>query len=364
MIIEVWDIQGFDRLATLTPDSPDATYAYADLTYSSNRWGYATATFTVQRDPSAYWPDLVASNRIVILSGGLVVWEGDIEGVARQIGTDEPHRVECVGPSARLKTCGTHADYDLNLAPGQRLSEYILNHIVTDPALGLGEGDIADGDFAAVTGIEFFPGKSYEDIINEGNELNGWRPASWGWRLDYKPLDTRIKYYVHMEDCERSELNRNRTELYNWCQWAFTGDGSIYGYVTAEDTESQERHGKRCYWGSVDGKCSEAEAQVIADTFIEQNARLRPSSSLTTDRVYNEMGGRIDPAEVRADGVVYVEQLLSAEETLEAGGTINESTTWEVAEVSYRDGLVTLSPGEPPDTVAVLIAQIANRSNY
>jgi len=364
MIIELWDRAGTERLSTLTPDSPDETYAYSDLEYGSNRWGYATCTFTVRRDPSMYWVDLEDSNRVVVLHKGSTVWEGDIEGVNRQIGTDEPHRVECVGPSAKLKIQGTDADYDLTLEAGEKLSPYIVDHITSDDDLPIEQGDISDKDFEITTGIEFFPGKSYEDAINAGNEYNGWRPACWGWALDFKPRDETPKYYVHLEDCEQSELNRNRTEIYNWCQWAYTGDGSVYGYVTSEDTDSQERHGKRCYWGSVSGKCGETEAQEIADTFIAQHKDLRPSSSLTTDKVHDRYGGRIDPEEAKADGVIYVERLLSTEETIAGDGVTNETTTWEIAEVSYKDGKVTFSPGEPPDTVAVLLAQIENRSNY
>jgi hypothetical protein len=358
MIIEIWDRDYTQRLAILEEGERDSRFTLGELEYSSDKWGYMTASFVVVRDTRRYWEELEDTNRVVILHRD-EVWAGEIEGVSRGEGS---FRVECVGPSARLVNQGTTADLDLNLEAGEKGSDYITDHIVSDEDLGLVAGTIDTDDFAIVTGLDFFPGKSYRDILEEINTFNGWRPQCWGWALDWKPLEKTALYYVRYEDCEPRELNRTREPVKNWCQWAYSTDGSVYGYVTSEDTESQELHGKRCYWGSVSGMCSEAEAQEIADVFIEENKDLKPTSSLTTDKVYDRYGGKVDPEDVKAGNVVMIENLLPTEEAISGDGVINEVSTWEIAEARYKDGKVSISPGDPLATVDVLLAQISNRS--
>jgi hypothetical protein len=135
----------------------------------------------------------------------------------------------------------------------------------------------------------------------------------------------------------------------------FTPDGPIDGYVTAEDTDPQNRHGMRRAHEQLSNKGTQAEAQAYADTYIALHSKLKPSSSLPADLIYDANRSPVFPEEVEGGRVVYIPDLLSAEESNPQA--INEMCTWELAEVKWRDGYVSLSPGDLPTELDVLGAK-------
>ncbi len=327
--------------------------------------GYGTATFTVNRArPFDYYRELEDSNILRINHGPLLVWEGDTEGVQR---TDEGLEVQCLGLVAKLRQLGPDADLTYNLDPGEKLSTYIVDHVLTDARLGLVAGNIETTDFAITTGIEVFPGKSWWDILDEGNAFNGWR--FWvgpGGTLNYEPRRTAIDFLADLSKSTEKSLDRNRSGVCNWVQYAWTGDGSVYGYVTSEDTASQAIHGVRCRWETVPGKCTQAEAQQIADVDIALHSKLKPSSGITTDLVYTAKRQLVPVTCVPAGYVLRIPDLLSLAETMADTDAINEICTWEMAETTtkYDTGTIKLSPGTQPTELDSVLARIDNRSRY
>jgi hypothetical protein len=273
--------------------------------------------------------------------------------------------VECVGTSNRLKNQGTHADYSFNLDAGERASAWFRAHLLSDPALGLYEGEVDDNDFEIVTGLDFFPGKSFEEIAGEMMQYNAYRAFVKGNLFYWLPRKVVPTYYVNAADCEQSNFKRARVPIRNWVQVAYTPDGSVYGYVHpgnyagAKDDASIARHGKRVLYLAIRG--DESDARLVADVAIATLRGLRPSSSLTTDIIRDANGSPIDPAEVEPREVVHVEGLLSTEETVMSASYVNESNTWEIAETKYSNAAVTMSPGEESETLDVLLKQLDSR---
>lgn len=360
MKIEIWNKADTERLSILTKDNEDPDLVYQDLEFSNNSWGYLSCTFTLKRDSDMYWEDLEDSNIIRILSGD-TKWEGDIEGVARDKDTETTLKVECLGPQAKLKNMGTDADYDKDLEPGEKASTYIVDHVLTDPDVGLFAGTIDTNDFEIVTGCTFFPGKAYDQIFSQLMEYNQYRPSIWlDNKLNWKPRETTPTYYVNIADCEQSSLNRKRASITNWIQVAFSPDNSVYGYVVAFDQTSIDRHGKRVLYQSIRG--DETDANQVAAVALAQLKDLKPSSALTTDIIRDVYRAFVSPEDVESNKVLHIERLLSTEETIQSAQSINESNTWEIAEVKYnKDGRVTLSPGEEDDTLDVLLKQLDSR---
>jgi hypothetical protein len=359
MRIEIWTKDKTTRLSVLTSDNEDAGFKFTDLEYSSNTWGFQTASFTLKRSIKDYWEDLEDSLLVKIYHATLV-WEGDIEGVDRQSDEEESYQVQCVGLSSRLKNQGT--DYNgADLDPAEKMSTFITDHILTDTDLGLTAGIVDTDDFEFITGLTFFPGKTYQEMLDEANEFNGYRPCVWeDGEFSWAPRETAPSYFVNLEDCEKTTLNRTREKVKNWVQVAYSPDGSTYGYEVDFDQDSIDLHGKRCLYLSIEG--DDVEAAQVADTALAQLKDLKPLSSLTTDVIYDQYGSRVDPEEVRAGKVVTVRGLLSTEETI--GGGINESHTWEIGETSYKDGKVSMSPGGGDDRLDVLLKQFSNKSDY
>lgn len=353
--IEIWNKADTDRLSILTKDNKDPALVYQDLEFSNNNWGYLSCTFTLKRDSEMYWEDLEDSNIV-----RLGVWEGDIESVGRDKDKETALKVECLGPQARVKNMGTDADYDKDLEPGEKASLYIVDHVLTDLDLGLFEGDIDTNDFAIVTGCNFFPGKAFDQIFSQLMEYNQYRPSIWlNNQLNWKPRETTISYYVSLSDCETSSLNRKRASIVNWIQVAFSPDNSVYGYIVAFDQDSIDKHGKRSLYLSIRG--DETDANQVAATALANLKDLKPASALTTDIIHDAYGGLVPPEEVESNKVLHIEKLLSTEETIESAQSINESNTWEIAEVKYTGGKVTLSPGDADDTLDVLLKQLDSR---
>lgn len=323
--------------------------------------GCGTLTFNLKREPRRYWPDLKPGNVIRLYHADEIAWEGDIQSARRESAKDSSWRIGCVGPAAKMKVNGTYADLDLDLQAGETASTWFTDHMLADTYLGFSAGTIQTTDYELVTGRSFFPGKNYWDIADDLNTFNGWlwrvRP---GGVFDWMARPTSAIYKVRLKDCEKSSLDTNREGLYNWVQYAWTGDGETYGYVTAEDTDSQETYGMRRYWDSVSGLCTEEEAQQVADTFISLHKDLKPSSALTTDIVRNMDGAILSPHDLVEGELVYISDLAPSSD---------EPNTWEVKEIKFeadraQEGMVTLSPGEPTDTLAKVLAQIDARSMY
>jgi len=360
---------GPEVLSVLTDDHEDAELLWSDLEYIHNaQGGPLTATFKVRRvDPLAVQEDLADGNRIVIWANSVDVWWGDIESAERSIEDDAYFDVSCVGDSGRLKRLGTLADYDLDLTAGEKVSEWLVRVPLADADLGLGAGDIDGSDFEITTGLSFFPGKPYRECIDMGNEYNNYRLKVRNGLLDWQPKESTPTYFVEVELADKSTLNRGRQGMVNFVQMAYTGDGSIYGYVTAQNDDSIAAHGPTMAWEQMPGLASEAEAQQAADLLVAEKGNLKPSSAITTDIVLDEYGVQIPNEEVEAGKVLYVRDLLSTEEAFAAAQGINDNCTWEVAEVKIRPEdpcPVTLSPGDLPTELGVMFARIENRSRY
>lgn len=349
MNIEIWNKEETDRLAIISPDGkPDNKYK--DLDYKSDKWGYSVCNFKLVRPAKYYFEDLEDSN-IVKLDN----WEGEIEGVSRE---GNEFSIDCVGFSSRLRNMGT--DYLIDsLDPLEKGSTYIVDHILTDEKLGLLSGEIDTKDHEILAGIDFSPGRKYEEIINQINEYNGYRATVLKERkLNYKPREAAPAYFVRMADCEeKRKINRTRRQIINWVQVAYSPDGDIFDYIIAEDTTSQDNHGKRCAYYSITGDTD--DAQQVADTVIAARKDLKASSALTTD-IISDGSVLIDPAEVEACKVLCVEDFLATEE-MQNLPAVNEYNTWELAEVSYSNGKVTLSPGEEDDRIDILLKRIGDK---
>jgi hypothetical protein len=357
--IEIWDKDETERLSLLTPDAEKPENAYSELEHKSNEWGYLSCTFKLIRETSDYWEDLEDSNVVKVLKGNTVVWEGDIESVERLVTDQKSYTVQCVGGSSKLKNMGS--DYNgADLDPAEKASTYIVAHILTDSDLGLVAGNIDTNDYAITTGLEFFPGKAYEEMFNRFFEYNDYRGSVFeDGKLNYEPRKTSPTYYVRMNDCEETKLNRTRSEIKNWIQVAFTPDGSVYDYIVDFDQDSIDAHGKRCLYLSIYG--TQAEAENVASVALAALSKLKPSSALTTDIVRDQYGALLDPDECRSLEVLHVEQLLTTEETIASAQAINESNTWEVIECAHKDGRVTFSPGAEENTLSVLLKQLEDQ---
>jgi hypothetical protein len=85
---------------------------------------------------------------------------------------------------------------------------------------------------------------------------------------------------------------------------------------------------------------------------------MKPSSALTTDLIYDVYDNLVDPGEVLSGKVLHVRSLLTAEETIASSQTINESNTWEIAEVAWKNRKITLSPGTEDETIDVMLKQL------
>lgn len=371
--IQIWNKAGTRVLSTLTADANDSNNRYENLELTKNRNGDATVTFDLKREPlSDYYEDLEDSNVVRAWIDGEFSWEGDIEGVERSVDTQSSFSVKCLGWSAKLKINGTEDDVAQNLAPGEAGSTYIKDHIVTDTDLGFDEGNIDTDDFEFVTGLEFYPGKDYWYILDE---ICKYQLYDW-WverssdprlpptpRLCFGPRQTTVSYYVLLEDCDQSSLDRNRENLINWAQYGFTPTGSLYGYVTSEDSTSQTRHGVRKAWDSVSYKISQAEAQAIADTFIALHKDLKPNSALTTTIVHDVWKTLLPLGTLEPRAVLNIPDLLPTEETIQGAQGVNEMQTWNINEIKLsQDGKVSLSPGGLPTTLDVLLAGYDLRS--
>lgn len=358
MIIQIWDKTKTYLLSTLKEDHEDAELKSEDLDFKNNLWGYFSCTFLVKRETGDYWEDLEDSNIVKVFNEeGSVCWYGDIEGAERIDDTEKKFQVECVGPAARVKNMGTQYD-GAGLDPGEKGSAYLVDHMLTDGDLGYIEGEIDTDDFEITTGLDFSPpGKSYEEIINNINEYNGYRPQVWeDCKFYWLPREIAPTYFVNKNECETSSVNRNRRGIINWCQVSHTVDGEIFDYVIAFDQDSIDKHGKRCKWYAIIG--TEAEAQKVADTVVTLFAQMKPSSALTTDLIYDVYDNLVDPGEVLSGKVLHVRSLLTAEETIASSQTINESNTWEIAEVAWKNRKITLSPGTEDETIDVMLKQL------
>lgn len=370
--IQIWNKAGTRCLSTLSADG-EADYRYENEELTKNRQGDATLTFDLKRDHiSEYWEDLEDSNLVRVWEDGDFIWEGDIEGVERKVDTKSTFNVQCLGWPAKLKLQGTDDDVTLNLGV-EKGSTYITDHIIGEGDPVLTAGDIDTSDFLFTTGIDFYPGKDFWYILDEicKYQLYDWwiersldprlPPAP---RLYFQPRETAVTYQVLLGDCEQSTLNRNREDLWNWIQYGFTPDGSIYGYVTAQDATSQAAHGLRQVWDSVSYPISQTEAQALADTFIALKKDLKPNSSITTDIVMNQQKVLVPPGQVEPRKVLLIPDLLPSEETIVSAQSINEMQTWSIDEVKLKGGKVDLSPGGLPTTLDVLLAKYDYRSRY
>jgi hypothetical protein len=357
VIIQVWDKAKTRLLQTLKENHDEAWLKIEDLEFKNNKWGYSSCTFRIKRETQDYWEDLEDSNKVYVFNDyGKVCWYGDIEGVERVDDTEETYQVECVGPSARMKNMGTDHDSP-NLDPGEKASSYLVDHMLTDVDLGYTEGEIDTNDFEIISGLDFSPGKSYETIANQCNEYNGYNPAVWeDDKFYWLPKEITPTYSVNKKDCETSSVNRNRRGIVNWCQVSYTVDGEIFDYAIAFNQASIDKHGKRCLYLAITGV--EAEAQQVADTVIALFKNMKPSSALTTDLIYDASGNLVDPGEVKSGYVLYVKTLLTGGETIASSQAVNESNTWEIAEVAWKDKKATLSPGTEDETIDVMLKQL------
>jgi hypothetical protein len=350
--IEIWNPAETDRLAVLSPDQDDPRYVYESLDFSKNIHGDGTCTFDVHREPLAqHWEDLNDSNVVKLLE-------------ERNVNKESHFNVQCTGWSAALKKNGSTADINFNLG-AERGSTYITDHIVTDSKLGFTAGTLKVDDFLFTTGLEFYPGKCWWDILDE---ICKYQQCRWyvdrDKRLCFVAKNTTIAYHVLMEDCEESSLNRNRDEVDNWYQLGYTADGSTYGYVVSENTTSQALHGMRRKWDGVSYKVSQTEAQALADTYIAEHSLLKPSSSLTTDIITNALKVQINPLDVEPREILYIPDLLATEETITGAAAINEICTWEICEIRWKDGRVAFSPGAQPTLLETMLAKYEARDRF
>lgn len=357
--VELWNPAGTQQITTLSTSKLDALETPYDLEFTKNEHGDYTASFKLKREARAYFPDLADSNRVKIKVKSDRDWVGDIERVARDVDQSSVYAVSCVGPQARLKQNGTTATHTLDLAPNEKASTYITDHIVTDSYLGMTAGTLTD-TFQFITGYEWYPGRSWADILDEfcKYQLNRWY-VDKDYRLHFVPRDTVPSYQVFMSDCKQTHLDKAREAVVNWVQVGFTPDGTIYGYVTTQDTVSQGLHGMRRAYEQLSNKGTQVEAQAWADTYIALHSKLKPSSSLPADLIYDANRSPVFPEEVEGGKVIVIPDLQSAEESNPQ--TINEMCTWTLAEVKWKDGYVSLSPGDLPTELDVAIAKYAMR---
>jgi hypothetical protein len=353
--IELWNPVGTQLITTLATTHNDADKVPYEVEFTKNEHGDYAASFKLKREARAYFPDLADSNRVKIKVKSDRDWVGDIESVARDVSESSVYAVSCVGPQARLKQNGTTADRAFDLAPNEKASTYITDHIVADSYLGMTAGTLTD-TFQFITGYEWYPGRNWAEILDElcKYQLNRWY-VDKDYRLHFVPRDTVPSYQVFMADCKQTHLDKARETVRNWVQVAYTPDGVTYGYVTAQDTVSQGLHGMRRAYEQLSNKGTPTEAQGWADTYIALKSKLKPSSSLPADIIYDANRAPVFPEEVEGGKILYIPDLLSAEESNPQ--TINEMCTWALAEVKWKDGYVSLSPGDQPTELDVLGAQ-------
>lgn len=329
--------------------------------------GPGTMQFKLKRDPRDYWPDLEPSNIIKMWYEGELKWAGEIEGIVRNIEKESEFSVDCLGWAALLKLMGPPADHDYDLDPGEKLSEYLVRCILADTSLGFTEGNIDSNDFVIVSGRVYYPGKCWWDIIDDGNKFSGY---DW-WvdpykRFHFQPKSSTPDYYVNLSDCVKSSLDKKRGDgLRNWIQYGYAPVSTTY-YVTSEDTDSQQRHGKRCKWETISGICTEDEAQQAADVYISLHSKLKPSSSITTDRIRNRNKVFISPFDVEYGKILQVPDMLSDEENIYNAQVVNETSTWQMMEVAMNidEMNVSLSPGGAQTRLDVMLAKLEARSRY
>jgi len=352
-LIEIWNPAETQILSTLHTDHDDSDLKPYDLDWMKNEKGDGTLTFKLKRAPKIYYPDLADTNVVKLKHFSGRSWCGDIEGVVRDIEDESILTVACLGWPARMKQNGSEADVAFDCV-NEKASTYITDHILTDTKLGFTAGTIDTNDLL-FTYLDFMPGKCWWDIMDEfcRYQLYCWYVDNEK-RLHFIPRPTAPAYQAFISDCDKSSLNRTREKVKNWAQVKYTSDGTTYDYKTAEDTASQALHGMRREYLEISGERSPTEAQGYVDTFIALKSKLKPSSSLTTDRVYDMQRNLVPFDEAQGGRIITLPDFLSAEEANPQ--TINELCTWPLAEIRYKDNRLSLSPGDLPTTLDTILA--------
>lgn len=83
-----WQTYGTETAIEVLPESEN---------HSWNEWGCDKASFVLRRNPWAAWPDLREFTPVEIEIGGVIVWEGRINGTLWKAGSEQQISVQCEG---------------------------------------------------------------------------------------------------------------------------------------------------------------------------------------------------------------------------------------------------------------------------
>jgi hypothetical protein len=336
--------------------TPDRSEGYDSIEHEINGLefstaaglGFSTALFDVRRHPQFWYEDLQPRNQVVIRSGLDVVWEGRIFNPGLSATSDVSLPIECVGFSNELSSRWSTATFGNSTAG----STWILANLLTDEDLELGEGEVVTEDYVYPYGFDLSPQTYYIEVLDRINRANNYEVAIWEDKnFFYRPKGDTPDYVVRVEDGE-VDLSRAIEGVENYLRVSYTADGNIFKYfnwpTAGPDEDSAALYGRRDGTLAIQGNCSLAMAQQIAEVVLEERKRIKPNTNFVAMKVWDaETGIEVNPAKVRAHKVVYIENLYPTQITGYTKTIVDELSTFEVAETTYNceDRRVTMSPG-------------------
>lgn len=320
--------------------------------------GFGQASFTVVRHPYDLVDDLVLTNKVRILSGSDVPWEGEITNRGVNATGSVPIVADGYGHrlSSRLTTTSVGAE---------RGSSWITNNILGDTDLGYQAGTINYGaDFLFPYGINLQPEAFYLDALDKINAPNGYVIAVWEDKtIHFHPQPVNPQYIVRT-DVGELDLNFLMEGIENYLHVTYSLDGSTPSYFwwpsDGPDPDSASLYHRRDGVLVVPGQSSLAQAQATAQVALNWRKRIRPMSDFIAYRVWDATTGQeVNPATLRCGFVVYMENLFPSEGTLASKAIMNDVSTFMVVGTKYdrTTGLPTLSPGARGLTIENLLAR-------
>jgi hypothetical protein len=361
--VELWNQDETERYPNIDDEIEDLNFS------SIAGLGFATCTFTVKRSPRYYYDDLKPTNVVIVRNPAKVVWQGEIINPGVEIGDTATMPVQCDGSGYRLATRLTTATFG-----AEKLSTWITDHLLPNEDLGFSsaDGDYFDtDDYTFPYGIDIgasTTGNYFAEVLEKGNKANGYFYGVWEDKtFYYHPYPSEADYIIDVdEEGTETSLAYSLEDIVNYLRVSYSPDGSSYSYfwwpTDGPDEDSEELYRRRDGTLAVQGQASLTQAQTMGTVYLNEHKRMRPKSSFVCKTVRDTNGREVDPSEVRAGKVAHIENLYSIESTISDARGINELSTFEIAQASYADGRVTVSPGEMGLMMEKILARIEARA--
>lgn len=164
-----WTSIGVDYVRGLYAD-PDS------INLTSNTYGSDQASFTLKRDPSVMWPDLLADSPVDVEIGGELVWSGRIKETPTSEGSQQQINVTCEGWQYNLDddlivrnwvTLDQSGWQDIRTFPGCPLTLF-------DTAGNVGAGDNGQIQIGYPENVVWPAGHAVGVILDQGPDPNLW----------------------------------------------------------------------------------------------------------------------------------------------------------------------------------------------